>query len=250
MLGQYDQIHKIVHEGGKFVIPRGYTVQNCPDNVLPQRHDRIPTEEVGLVDQTQDQTPLVLQQGGAPPPRAHREIKDDASYANYTVPVESELLLAESIIALVQLIFAIASTSLSARDTVEKYGYAAYSLTVLPFAAMSISNGLANATSRNYPLRYFAKTLEMSEARRRIENKEDVFEGFAGRLPQIEPEEESYWIRGTPGNGVAWVKFEVASESGRIAVRMKNPNDEQEYLEGWVAEEGPGNQPVSSPLHR
>lgn len=206
-----------MHEGSEFMIPPGYIVQKCPHNALPQ-HESTRSEEI-------------------------RVVEDNADYADYAIPIQSELLLAESILALVQLVLAIASTSLSAGDTVEEYGWAAYSLTVLPFAAMSISNGLANATSRNYPLLHFAKTLEMSEARERMAEP-DKFEGFVGRLPQICPEEESYWSGRPPGNGDTWVQFK-GPQSGKISVTMKNPKNGQDYLEGWVAENEPENQPVS-----
>jgi hypothetical protein len=216
---QYKQVYKMLHHRGNFDIPHGYTVQICPDNVLPQSRPR-------------------------------REIEDDAIYANYTVDIQSEWPWVELIIALVQLAFAVGSLAISvaAGDTIEEYGYAAYSLTVLPYAAMSVSNWIANFTSRTYPFWYFAKTLEMSEARRRVPEKKDKFEGFVGRLSQIKPK-ETYWTMGASGNrackGGAWVQFEATPDNGILTVNMNNPIDGHDGLEGCV-QKGAVNQPVSS----
>jgi hypothetical protein len=223
-----------MREGGTFSVPKGYVVRKCPGNVKPKRQDN----------------------GG------HTIIKDNGSYPDYTVPVHSELLLVESILALVQLALAIASTSRSASETVEEYGYTAYSLTVLPFAAMSISNGLANATSRNYPFLYFAKTLEMSEARKRItpdnasegfEGSERIerFEGFAGRLLQIEPNGQTGGQPSWPNDEVVRVEFRARSvdKDTSLSVSIEDPNNGQNSWEGFVPKARPTkskNRPVCS----
>jgi len=57
---------------------------------------------------------------------------------------------AESVIALAQIIFATVSLYKSRGDQFARYGYAAFSLTVLPFAVMSFANLVANILSGLY----------------------------------------------------------------------------------------------------
>jgi hypothetical protein len=73
----------------------------------------------------------------------------------------------ENVIALAQIMFATVSVYKSRGDQFERYGYAAFSLTVLPFAVMSFANLVANILSLGYARLYLVETPELIEAQER-----------------------------------------------------------------------------------
>jgi hypothetical protein len=70
----------------------------------------------------------------------------------------------ESIIAMFQIMSATVSLYRSRGEQFDRYGYTAFSLTVLPYAVMSFANLLANLLSMDYPLFHLVSTSEMEEA--------------------------------------------------------------------------------------
>lgn len=83
------------------------------------------------------------------------------------------------LVALGQSIFA-SSTIYSARgDQIARYGYAAFGLTVAPFAIMSIINLLGNLMTPTYPAMYMVRSSIMIEAQKRPDCN---FEGVLGTL--------------------------------------------------------------------
>lgn len=73
----------------------------------------------------------------------------------------------ESVIALAQIMFATISVYRSCGDQFARYGYAAFSLTVLLFAVMSFANLVAHILSPDYMGLYLVETLELIEAQER-----------------------------------------------------------------------------------
>ena len=81
--------------------------------------------------------------------------------------ISGDHIVTESVVALAQIIFATISVYKSRGDQFERYGYAAFSLTVLPFAVMSCANLIANIVSLNYARLYLVETPELIEAQAR-----------------------------------------------------------------------------------
>ncbi|KAK3358205.1 hypothetical protein B0T25DRAFT_541148 [Lasiosphaeria hispida] len=63
-------------------------------------------------------------------------------------------------------------------DQIERYGYAAFGLTVIPYLIMSVFNLVAQIATADYPTFYMVSSPEMKEARRRG----GVFDGAVGTL--------------------------------------------------------------------
>jgi hypothetical protein len=68
------------------------------------------------------------------------------------------------IISLVQAIWATVTIYRARGDQIEEYGYAAFGLTVIPYAFMSIMNIIANLLTPHYPAAYLLRTPLMDEA--------------------------------------------------------------------------------------
>ena len=107
----------------------------------------------------------------------------------------------ESIIAMFQIMSATVSVYRSRGEQFERYGYTAFSLTVLPYAVMSFANLLANLLSMDYPLLYLVSTPEMKEAVTRGASVTTV----VGELtPDYAVEEKLVPVRFEAANGVLY----------------------------------------------
>ena len=76
--------------------------------------------------------------------------------SSYNVP--------KAIIAIVQTIYASITLYRARGDQVQRYGYAAFGLTVLPYLTMSIMNLFANSLLPEYSSLYIVRSLELDEA--------------------------------------------------------------------------------------
>ncbi|KAJ5462258.1 hypothetical protein N7530_010463 [Penicillium desertorum] len=93
--------------------------------------------------------------------------------SSYNVP--------RTLIAIVQVFFAIYSlTTPSNMAQIRKYGFASFSLTVLPYLVMSLTNLFASLITPSYPALYLVRSEEMDEAERRGAR----FDGVIGSLDQ------------------------------------------------------------------
>jgi hypothetical protein len=73
-------------------------------------------------------------------------------------------------------------------DQIQRYGYAAFGLTVVPYLVMSIVNLVAQIASADYPNVYMVSSPEMEEARRHG----GVFDGVVGHLePEVDEGDEN-----------------------------------------------------------
>ncbi|KAK3302696.1 uncharacterized protein B0T15DRAFT_543660 [Chaetomium strumarium] len=72
-------------------------------------------------------------------------------------------------------------------DQIQRYGYAAFGLTVVPYLIMSVVNLVAQIASADYPNVYMVSSPEMEEARRHG----GVFDGVVGHLEAEDEEDES-----------------------------------------------------------
>ena len=92
--------------------------------------------------------------------------------ASYSIP--------KAVIAIVQLGYAILTLYQSRGNQIEHYGYAAFALTVVPYALMSLVNLLGSLLTPDYQALYLVASDVMDEAIRRGAQ----FDGVAGRLVQ------------------------------------------------------------------
>ena len=67
------------------------------------------------------------------------------------------------LISLIQAIWAIITIYQAQGDQLQEYGYAAFGLTVIPYAFMSILNGFANLLSPTYPAIFLIRTRLLTE---------------------------------------------------------------------------------------
>ena len=86
--------------------------------------------------------------------------------------------VASAIVAIAQVIFSSITIYRTRGDQIEKYGYAAYGLSVYPYALMSLANLIQWAVCGRYPFLYVLRTATLVEA----EKKGGVFEGAVGNL--------------------------------------------------------------------
>jgi len=75
-------------------------------------------------------------------------------------------------------------------DQLELYGYAAFGLTVIPYAVMSIVNLIANIVTPDYPFLYMVRSDVMKE----LENKGYCFDGTVGTIePDTDETSSAGW---------------------------------------------------------
>ena len=86
--------------------------------------------------------------------------------------------VAGAVIAIAQVIFSVITLYRNRGEQVEKYGYAAYSFSVFPYALMSLANLVKLVFCGRYPFVYVLRTNTLTEA----ERKGGLFEGAVGVL--------------------------------------------------------------------
>lgn len=84
------------------------------------------------------------------------------------------------LVAIAQLLFAIATLYRTKGDQIDQFGYAAFRLTVIQYALMSLLNILGNLMCPWYPTMYLVQTRTMVDA----QNDGGVFEGIVGTLDE------------------------------------------------------------------
>ena len=82
----------------------------------------------------------------------------------------------KSIASVIQLSYACVTLYRSRGDQISRYGFAAFGLTVIPYAIMSLVNLIANILSPDYPSLYMVRSEVMVEAERRG----GLFDGTVG----------------------------------------------------------------------
>ena len=83
-----------------------------------------------------------------------------------------------AVVAIAQVIFSSITIYRARGEQIEKYGYAAYGLSVYPYALMSVANLIKLAVCGRYPYAYVLRTATLVEA----ERNGGVFEGAVGNL--------------------------------------------------------------------
>lgn len=97
---------------------------------------------------------------------------------------EPEFALAQSssipqiILAILQIIYASYTLARNTGDEIERYGYASFTLTVIPYIIMSFINLLGNLATPTYPCVYLVATSTMYEAKKRG----NIISGYTGYI--------------------------------------------------------------------
>ena len=80
------------------------------------------------------------------------------------VTLSSSHNIPKAVVAIIQTIFASITLYQTRGDQIERYGYAAYGLTVLPYLIMSVMNLIATMLVPDYPATYILRSVEYDEA--------------------------------------------------------------------------------------
>ncbi|KAK3306147.1 uncharacterized protein B0T15DRAFT_485581 [Chaetomium strumarium] len=101
--------------------------------------------------------------------------------------ISSNYTWIQSLIAIFQAGSAALTLYNSRGNQIQRYGYAAFGLTVVPYLVMSLWNLVAQIATAEYPTVYMVDSPEMEEARRRG----GVFDGVVGMLePEVSDEDD------------------------------------------------------------
>lgn len=150
--GEMRKVHGLVH------LPNEYTLAILPFNAKVDFNGRV------------DRYRPYFAESQEPIPRAYQR---SILSSNYNLP--------RTLIAIVQVFFAIYSlTTPSNMAQIRRYGFASFSLSVLPYLVMSLTNLFANLITPSYPTLYLVRSEEMCEAERRGAR----FDGVVGSLDQ------------------------------------------------------------------
>ena len=121
--------------------------------------------------------------------------------------------LTSALVGIAQVIFASITIYRARGDQIEKYGYAAYGLSVHPYLLMSLANLIKLAVCGRYPYAYVLRTATLAEA----EKDRGVFEGAVGN-----PREDGKAVDGGGSMGFSdppsWIKQRIVPTIRFIAI--------------------------------
>jgi hypothetical protein len=122
--------------------------------------------------------------------------------------INSQFDIMRSLVALVQAILAIQTLYQTRGDQLNRYGYAAFGLTVAPYAVMSLVN-LAGALSRpEYDAVYLVGSPVMSEERRR-KGLEGYYDGVVGEVFEADTDRNDSFSDNLIEPGTQFIKSPV-----------------------------------------
>ena len=143
--------------------------------------------------------------------------KDDDSSSPDTraaIELSSNYNLPKCVVAIFQTLYASATLYETRGDQIQRYGYAAFGLTVAPYLVMSIINLLGTMLTPDYPCVYLVRSEIMDEASRREGAK------FEGMVATFECDPKKVWH---------YVEFTI-DEYGRIFIRSPRESISQRGL--------------------
>ncbi|KAH8726398.1 hypothetical protein GQ44DRAFT_161546 [Phaeosphaeriaceae sp. PMI808] len=117
-------------------------------------------------------------------------VPHDAQFVNLTgsatshptIEVSATYNMVKAVAALAQSAYALYTLYRARGDQISQFGYAAFGLTVAPYAVMSIMNLVGNLCRPEYPSLYLVESSIMDEARRRG----GLFEGAVAKIREFE----------------------------------------------------------------
>ena len=134
----------------------------------------------------------------------NREESHTITQAKTAVEVSSSYDLAKGLVAVFQTLYASATLYGARGNQIERYGYAAFGLTVAPYLVMSIVNLVSTILTPNYPTTFMVESEIMREAARRDGAR------FNGAVGMLENEKGTDMV------------FKI-DEQGRCSVQQQRP---------------------------
>lgn len=113
---------------------------------------------------------------------AHKTIQKSSLSTRRNSEIASTYSILHSIAGVAQILSAVVTIYKAHYSQISKYGYAAYSLTVIPYALMTAVNLIALLVTPNYPAIYMLESSIMDEARKRG----GLFGGTVGILDEVD----------------------------------------------------------------
>ncbi|KAH8648352.1 hypothetical protein BGZ60DRAFT_437678 [Tricladium varicosporioides] len=107
------------------------------------------------------------------------------------IQISSSHSVVKATVSILQVIFASVTLYRSRGRQLERYGYAAFSLTVLPYIVMSTINLLGNLLTPDFPTLYLVRSPVMNEA----ESRGAQFDGVIGKVRPIPQAEDAQGYR-------------------------------------------------------
>ena len=101
---------------------------------------------------------------------------------NTAVEISSSYSLAQGLVAVFQTLYASVTLYRARGDQIDRYGYAAFGLTVAPYLVMSLVNLVGTVLTPNYPTIYMVESEIMREAARREGAR---FHGVVGMIENV-----------------------------------------------------------------
>lgn len=156
------------------------------------------------------------------PPNA-RFIKSEST--TETIKVASTYNFVKAVVAILQMGYAIVTLFRSGGDQIQRYGFAAFGLTVAPYAVMSTVNLLGNLCRSDYASIYMAETSIMDEARRRGGS-------FYGAVARLEEEKVPSVCSCSYSCGEDIDRLEFSKDSGgNLILRSSSFDTNEKHLE-------------------
>lgn len=195
---------------GTYKLPEGYELAYVPANAI--------IEPVSLSGDSQDQN-LV--------PKSEFKLSSAYSFAS-------------ALVSIIQIVYALTGLYRSRGNQVSKYGYAAFSFTVLPYVIMSCVNLLGNLVTPRYSTLYLVRTEMMDEASRRG----GEFQGIVGNVQSAHLKVEDTFVFSAAlkeSSSERW-EFQLSKKiylSGEVEpmTAEKNelaPNPDEEHAEATI----------------
>jgi hypothetical protein len=136
------------------------------------------------------------------------EGQDEGEEEPASIVVSCNYSLVKILLALGQAIFAAVTLYNTRGDQIVQYGYAAFGLTVAPYAVMSILNLIGNCFCPEYPTAYLVESSVMNEARARGAS----IYGVVGKLAEIKSDEIELTSSVNTAKWIQSVRFEHRQE--------------------------------------
>ena len=155
---------------GKVVLPDGYALMVVPkDTVLEDD----PSVELKFCDKIVRAVSKLFQVD-----------------SSHNTLISSNYNFVKILVSLGQTLFAVATIYRTRGDQISKYGYAAFGLTVIPYAWMSLINLFGNLIRPEYPALYLVESETLDQLRNQVEmNQPDdnilLIQGTVGRMTKL-----------------------------------------------------------------
>jgi hypothetical protein len=122
--------------------------------------------------------------------------KDDKKEEGNTTTISSDWSFLKIIVSIAQLLFAVATLYRTKGDQIDQFGYAAFGLTVIPYALMSLVNLVGHLMCPQYPTMYLIQTRTMVAAQQEgaeIEGIIGILDEDIDNVDLHAPKSVSFW---------------------------------------------------------